>query len=82
LARRKKAEPTRNDEDQSVIIKGSKIWTEDGLREGSILIEKGKIKKIGIKVPAVTSNQINARGLLALPGLIDVHVHLRHMEFS
>ncbi len=82
MARRKKAEPTGNDEDQTVIIKDPKIWTGEGLREGSILIEKGKVKKIGIKVPAVTSNQINARGLLALPGLIDVHVHLRDMEFS
>ncbi len=82
MARRKKAEPAGNDEDQTVIIKDSKIWTGNGLREGCILIEKGKVKKIGIRVPAVTSNRINARGLLALPGLIDVHVHLRDMELS
>jgi len=57
------------------------LWTGDGFREGSILIENGKISKIGITVPS-TPRSINGKGLLALPGLIDVHVHLRDMELS
>ena len=57
------------------------LWTGDEFREGSILIENGKISKIGVRVPS-TSRSINGRGLLALPGLIDVHVHLRDMELS
>ncbi len=82
MAHQKKAERSENSEDQTVIIKDCKIWGGNDVREGSILIENGKIKKIGVKVPAVTSHQINAKGLLALPGLIDVHVHLRDMEQS
>jgi len=57
------------------------LWTGDEFREGSILIENGKISKIGVRVPS-TPRSINGRGLLALPGLIDVHVHLRDMELS
>ncbi len=57
------------------------LWTGDEFRGGSILIENGKISKIGITIPS-TPRSINGRGLLALPGLIDVHVHLRDMELS
>ena len=57
------------------------LWTGDEFREGSILIENGKISKIGITVPNA-QRSVNGRGLLALPGLIDVHVHLRDMELS
>ncbi len=60
----------------------------DGIRD--ILIEDGKIKAIKSKVPACPPRRVNrqarqslkfevidARGMLVLPGLVDMHVHLR-----
>lgn len=52
------------------------------LERGSILIQNGKIARIAHKIIAATDEKVNARNLLALPGLVDVHVHLRDMDLS
>ena len=77
---RKKAEPITVSGQRATVVKDCKVWTGQEFREGSILIENGKIHKIGVIVPTSGSNIVNGKGLLALPGLIDVHVHLRDME--
>ncbi len=41
-----------------------------------ILIENGKIKKIG-KISDSKTEKINAKGLIVAPGFVDMHVHLR-----
>ncbi len=81
MAPQKKADPQESSDAGALAIKDCMLWTGDEFREGSILVENGKIGKIGITVPK-TPRSINGRGLLALPGLIDVHVHLRDMELS
>ncbi len=81
LAPRKKADHLGSSDSRALSIRDCTLWTGDGFREGSILVENGKISKIGISVPQ-TSRSISGRGLLALPGLIDVHVHLRDMELA
>jgi dihydroorotase len=53
-----------------------------GIRDGSILIENGRIIKIGNEFSGKTDAKIDAKGLLALPGLIDAHVHLRDTQLS
>jgi dihydroorotase len=55
-----------------VIDPASKL---DGIRE--ILIVGGKIKDIGTRVGERGTKAIDARGMLVLPGLIDMHAHLR-----
>ncbi|MBN2058154.1 MAG: dihydroorotase [Candidatus Saganbacteria bacterium] len=47
----------------------------DGMRD--VLIENGKIKKIGARVRGSGAKVIDAKGLLVLPGLIDMHAHFR-----
>jgi dihydroorotase len=47
----------------------------DAVRD--VLIENGKIVKIGSRVKGQGSRIIDAKGLLVLPGLIDMHTHLR-----
>lgn len=47
----------------------------DGLRD--ILLEEGKIKEIGTTVKGQGARVIEAKGMLVLPGLIDMHAHLR-----
>ncbi len=45
--------------------------------EGSILVEDGKLRAVGGPAPAKADRAIDAKGLLAVPGLVDMHVHLR-----
>ncbi|MEW5801568.1 MAG: dihydroorotase [bacterium] len=48
----------------------------DGLFD--LLIEEGKIKKVGRNIPATDGDRvIDAQGKLVIPGLVDMHVHLR-----
>jgi dihydroorotase len=65
-------------------------------RVGDILIEDGKIKEIitkskeqgaeskeqKLQIPNLEPRTINAEGMLVLPGLIDMHVHLREPGFE
>lgn len=59
-------------------ILGNRIYTQIG-----ISVENGRIIKIGkeCSLPKA-SRKLDLGGKLVLPGLIDVHVHLRDMELS
>ncbi len=47
-----------------------------------ILLEDGNISKIAKDILCDDAQMIDAKGLIALPGLIDVHVHLREPGFT
>lgn len=56
----------------STVIKGARILGED---VADILIEDGVITAVG---PDLTGDEtVDADGLIALPGLVDLHTHLR-----
>lgn len=59
------------------VLYNAKIYS-GGVVDAGIAVEDGKIVKIAkeTNLPSA-SNKINLNGCLALPGLIDVHVHLR-----
>lgn len=63
---------------QTCLIKNAHVIDpSQGLdRTADILIKDGKIKKIG-EIPAEAGSVIDACGLAAAPGLVDMHVHLR-----
>ncbi len=42
-----------------------------------ILVSNGKIEKVDKKINNKTKNTINARGKIVIPGIFDMHVHLR-----
>ncbi len=44
---------------------------------GDLLIENGKIAQVGGEMIAEDAQVIDAKGLIAAPGLVDMHVHLR-----
>ena len=44
---------------------------------GDILLEEGKVAQVGQRLPAKGHQVVDASGLAALPGLVDMHVHLR-----
>ena len=66
----------------SLLIRDAHIWTKNELTRGSILIEHGKIRRIARTVTERADEEIRARQLLVLPGLVDGHVHLRDMKLS
>ncbi|MBE9491264.1 MAG: dihydropyrimidinase [Bacteroidetes bacterium] len=61
----------------NLLIKNGKYYKSGDLIQGNILISQGKIAGIG-KSAEKSKNiqQINAKGMLVLPGGIDPHVHL------
>jgi dihydroorotase len=69
-------------EDRSILVRDADIWNENGFTRGSILIENGRIRRIARRIIDDGVETIKASGLKALPGLIDVHVHLRDMELA
>jgi dihydroorotase len=67
---------------ESVLIQGGRIVDPSQKRdsEGDLLIEDGRIAALELpgKIPAKKAQKIiQAKGKLVLPGLIDMHVHLR-----
>ena len=60
-----------------------KVLLADRLVEGGISIQDGRINQIGktALLPKSETN-IDGKGLIAIPGLIDAHVHLRDMELA
>jgi len=58
----------------ALLLKGGKVFTEGKLVKKDLLIEDGKIVKIGA---ADSDEVIDVSDKIILPGLIDPHVHMR-----
>ena len=61
------------------LIKGASLLGE---RVADILIEDGKIARIGQELEAADAQVVNASGQIALPGLVDIHTHLRQPGYE
>ncbi len=48
----------------------------------NILIEDGKIKSVGLNLKANGAEIIDCNGKIIMPGLIDIHVHMREPGFE
>jgi allantoinase len=57
-----------------VTVRGGTLVTADGLRRADLAIEDGRIMAIAPDLPGARE-EIDARGLIVLPGVIDAHVH-------
>jgi dihydroorotase (multifunctional complex type) len=67
----------------SLSIADVKLVLGEDLVEGGISIRDGRIDKISKTARLPESDRtIDGKGLIAIPGLIDAHVHLRDMELS
>ncbi|MEI7826546.1 MAG: dihydroorotase [Euryarchaeota archaeon] len=62
----------------STVIRNARVFCRNQVALNDVLIESGKITKIG-SVRA-GGQEIDARGRLLLPGAIDVHVHFRDLD--
>jgi dihydroorotase len=62
-----------------MLLKNCRIVSSGGVRIGDILIEGGRIARIGA---SIRGEGINVKGAFVIPGLIDMHVHMRDFEES
>lgn len=61
----------------SILIKGAHVVNEGKIEVLDVLVQQGRITKIGGQIDATADREINADGLHLLPGLIDDQVHFR-----
>jgi dihydroorotase len=61
-----------------LVLTNAKAYVKNEIVDCSLAVENGEILKIGKETQMPKADErINLRNLLVLPGLIDVHVHLR-----
>lgn len=61
-----------------MIVRGGSVVTPEGVIAADVAVEDGRITQIAPEIAPESSGageEIDARGLTVLPGLIDVHVH-------
>jgi allantoinase len=57
-----------------LILRGGTVVTADGRREADIAVDNGSIQSVGDD-PGPAREELDATGLIVLPGVIDVHLH-------
>src|SRR5699024_140496 len=62
---------------KTILRNAKRLLKNDELTECEVLIENKHIKKIAPKITEQADKEIDCKGKLLLPGLIDVHIHLR-----
>ena len=63
--------------DVGAVLRGGSVVTPAGVIRADVHLVGERIAGVGLPLPAVNAEQIDATDLLILPGLIDVHVHVR-----
>ncbi len=59
------------------MIRGGTVVTAGGSQTGDVAVRDGRIEAIGPGLAADGARVMEAGGMLVLPGVIDVHTHLR-----
>jgi allantoinase len=60
----------------SLAVRGGRVVTGDGVREADILMLDGVIARLVAPGEGQARDEIDARGLVVLPGVVDAHVHV------
>lgn len=60
-----------------LVVTGGTVVSHDGRRRQDIAVADGRVLAVGDNLATEGVPRVDATGLLVLPGLIDVHVHLR-----
>jgi imidazolonepropionase-like amidohydrolase len=64
---------------EDILIKNATVWTcekEGNLQNSDVLLQKGKITRIGKNLSAEGARIIDATGMHVTPGIIDEHSHI------
>lgn len=64
-----------------LLIKGGRVINPSQSFDeiADVLVEEGRIQKVGKNLPAEDAEVYNAAGKIVTPGLIDMHVHFREL---
>lgn len=64
---------------KTILIRGGRVIDPDTGRDeiSDIFLEKGKVAAVGPKLKKKADITLDAKGCFVMPGLIDMHVHLR-----
>jgi dihydroorotase len=66
-----------------LVVCGGIVVTPDGLREGAVAVEQGRVVAVGADAAMPPARRrIEVDGLHIIPGAIDIHVHFREPGFS
>jgi len=66
-----------------LLLKNCKVLRGDSLTDGSIAVQSGRVCFIGKEASAPSASEtIDLKGNVVLPGLCDVHTHLRDLHQS
>jgi dihydropyrimidinase len=60
-----------------LVVTGGTVVTARGSFAADVAVSGGRITAVGPDLAADAAHQIDARGLLVLPGAVDVHTHVR-----
>ncbi|WP_082375652.1 allantoinase AllB [Pseudonocardia sp. HH130629-09] len=60
-----------------LVVTGGTVVHHDGRHRHDVAVRDGRIVAVGTDLDTTGATVVDARGLLVLPGLIDMHVHLR-----
>jgi dihydroorotase len=58
-----------------LVVKNGRVYTPQGPKSIDLWIKDGRVVTLG--GPHRADEEIDARGLLILPGIVDAHVHFR-----
>ena len=66
----------------NTLIKGAEVVLQNGVQKLDVLIDGKKIVKLDKNIKPDGCKVINAEGKTVIPGIIDMHVHLREPGFE
>jgi allantoinase len=64
----------------SLLLRGGRVYTPDGFRAADLRVEGGRVVEVGTAIRG-GGGEVDAAGLLVLPGAVDAHVHGRDPGF-
>ena len=67
---------------ESFLIRGARLAGDGAGRTADMIIADGRIAEVGSGLSAAGATVVDADGLVALPGLVDLHTHLREPGYE
>lgn len=65
-----------------LVIRGGRVWDGSGLVDADVEIAGGRIVSVAPGLRAASGDELDATGCVVLPGLVDLHVHLREPGYE
>lgn len=67
----------------SILISGAKVWMDGAFVQRDVLVEDGRVTEISDHIqPREEIRVVDGTGKMLLPGLVDLHVHLREPGYG